>query len=322
MKNNLIQFGVVREDPEIEFHVVQKFKSESILLIGSGGCTAFSLQCRLPDLKISLFDLNPAQIELVKTKAELLKRPLSSEAKVRLGVGSDSPSGLCTGGNFESLFRGFREFLIDFAADGEDFTSIFSDTPKREQEVNQLLSNKYWPVAFELFFSDVLLTTLFGPSAIQHAQKGSYPEYFRKALEKGLKSSGASTNYFLHHIFLGYYLDSPAALPYYLQKSPHKYSFSYHLGDVTTVKNLDSYGVISLSNIFDWMGTTEIRSTADYLTRSVKPGTAILWRQLGHDVDASHAFGSDWVFDKNLAGALLESDRSLFYSRIYLAVRK
>ena len=210
----------------------------------------------------------------------------------------------------------------DFAADGQDFKAIFYDTSDRELAVNQLLGNKYWPVAFELFFSDVLLVTLFGPSAIQHAEKGSYPNYFRKVLEQGLRDSKAPTNYFLHHIFLGYYLDSPSALPYYLQKAPQSFNLIYHLGGIGTVPNLADYGVLSLSNIFDWMAVDEVRATADLLTKVVKPGTVLIWRQLGHDTDASTAFGSEWKFDEGFARDLLKIDRSLFYSRIYLAVRK
>jgi len=321
MKDNPIQFAVVREDPLIEHKIVQTMKAKSILMIGSGGCTAFSLNCLEPNLNIGLFDLNPAQLDLIKRKVDILSKPLSSESKIRFGIGRDTLDGLCTGGNFESLFRNFRQFLVDFAGNSPHLESLFQQGSKRLDAVDQITKNKYWAIAFDLFFSDSLLTTMFGPEAVQHAVKGSYPKYFRRILEQGLRSPDAPTNYFLHHIFLGYYLDREDSLPLYLKAGPRIYSFSYHLGDLATVPDLPSYEVISLSNIFDWMSPVDIKKIAAYLSAKAKPKTAVVWRQLGHDTDASPAFSGDWTLDHDLATNLLQIDRSLFYSRIYIAVR-
>ena len=46
-----------------------------------------------------------------------------------------------------------------------------------------LFEHKYWKVAFDLFFHHSFLEAMFGPEAVQHAPKDSYPEYFRKVIE-------------------------------------------------------------------------------------------------------------------------------------------
>ena len=73
MRNNPIQFAVVREDPQIEMDLVENFGLSRATLIGSGGCTAFCLKAMNPDLEISLIEPNAAQIGLIKEKIRALK---------------------------------------------------------------------------------------------------------------------------------------------------------------------------------------------------------------------------------------------------------
>ena len=72
MKDNHVQFAVVREDPKIEAELVCLHQVSEVLLIASGGCTALTLQALFPDLRLTLLDLNPAQLELIKKKRQAL----------------------------------------------------------------------------------------------------------------------------------------------------------------------------------------------------------------------------------------------------------
>ena len=64
MKNNKIQFGVVREDPQLELELIARFGLDSGVIIGSGGCTAMSLKTQMPDFQLSIIEPNPAQIKV------------------------------------------------------------------------------------------------------------------------------------------------------------------------------------------------------------------------------------------------------------------
>ena len=66
MPDNDVQFAVVREDPMVEAELVRLTNASNVLLIASGGCTALTLQALFPDLRITLVDFNPAQLERVR----------------------------------------------------------------------------------------------------------------------------------------------------------------------------------------------------------------------------------------------------------------
>lgn len=250
MKNNSIQFAVVREDPQIEMDIIEKFGLSSATLIGSGGCTAFSLKALNPDIKISLIEPNPSQIKLIKEKIQLLKNSEKKELFEKFGVGNSNEDSLIERGNFESLFRQFRlfiqEFIVSEAEIEEAFKTNFIQTWK------DVFAHSFWKVAFELFFSDSVLTAMFTDAAIQHAPKNSYPGYFQKVLEKGLLREEANRNYFLHHIFLGRYFNEETALPFYLANPPSNLEFEFFNGFAQDFHDFNGRQLAHFSNIFDW----------------------------------------------------------------------
>lgn len=324
LSRNPIQFAVVREDPRIEQSLLEGFESlgpgAQVLLIGSGGCTAFHLQSVLPGVRITLVDPNPAQIELIRKKSELLAQG-----------NPDAVLALIESGNFEALFRRFREFLWEFVARRDAWVQLFRETGSTsEKHLNGIFSHPYWHPAFELHFHDSLLGAMFGPQATQHAPKGSYPQHFESALRQGLLRPDRGQNYFLHHLFLGEYL--PEARPAYLATPRERFKplgTLEALGTLTThccmlaeLTDFSSYDLIGASNVFDWMNEDEIGETARRIVASAKPGAVLLGRQLNHSKDFKSAFGPAFRFDEKLERELHARDRSLFYSSLMIGVRE
>jgi len=320
VKDNHVQFAVVREDPKIEAKLVCLHQVSEVLLIASGGCTALTLQALFPDLRLTLLDLNPAQLELIKKKRQALTD--TNICPHAFNIGTSDSRGLNQCGNFESLFRGLREFIFDLVADEEQVRALFEERGGLKRATELLFSNRYWPVAFDLFFSDSLLNTMFGPNATQHAKPGSYPKYFQKLFEKGLMSDQAFDNYFLHHVFLGYYLDRPTSLPHYLTVSPPDYHFQMVEGTLDQVSDLGCFDLISLSNIMDWMSPADITTLLVKLQNQMKSGAIVLYRQLNNPIDLETEFGDSFQFDPALGNRLLEAERSLFYSSIHVGKKR
>ena len=108
-----------------------------------------------------------------------------------------------------------------FVLPREAWLRLFGDEPSAFDiaELRAAFTNAYWPVGFQLFFSDALLNTMFGPDATQHAVPGSYPGYFQGLIERGLLRDDARNNPFLQHIFLGHYMDREACVPPFLKPS-------------------------------------------------------------------------------------------------------
>lgn len=184
--DNPIQFAVVREDALIEKELIERFKPKKALIIAGGGCTAFTLSTLFPELKLTLVDPNPAQLQLIARKSQALQR-LAMNPHV-VNIGSEDPQGLNACGNFETLFRCLRDFWRAFILKSEELEHLFDNEKRLKAATENLITDRWWPVSFDLFFSDEMLVTMFGPDAIQYAEKGSYPKYFRSVIEAGLSA--------------------------------------------------------------------------------------------------------------------------------------
>jgi len=312
MKNNSIQFAVVREDPQIEIDIVEKFLLNRATLIGSGGCTAFCLKALNPEMEIVLIEPNPAQIELIKEKIQFLKSGEKEVVFEKFGVENSGRDSLIERGNFESLFRQFRFFVWEFVVSEAEIENAFKDNAPRFW--TNVFANPYWKVSFELFFSDSILTAMFTEAAIQHAPKNSYPAYFQNALERGLLREDADRNYFLHHIFTGHYLNDGNALPYYLVNPPTNFEFEFFNGFAQNYRQFRGKQLVHFSNIFDWCDAATVAEIINAAANNLEKGSVVVVRQLNNNKNYREIFGSGyrWLPTE----PILENDRSLFYSKI------
>lgn len=321
MKHNPVQFAVVREDPALERALLDEAVEEgaaAALLIASGGCTALTLACERPDVALTLVDFNPAQLALVERKRAAVARG----DRRALNVGWDGREGLNACGNFEGLFGGLRALLTEFAIDAEALERAFSERDALAPTVEALLAHPYWPVAFDLFLHDSLLHAMFGPAATQHAPRGSYPGYFRRVFERGLRREDAFDNYFLHHVLLGRYVDRPEALPGYLRAAPAALPAPETvLGSLADVPELSRFDLISLSNITDWMSRAEMEALGRALAPA-KDGALALFRQLNNQTPLGEVLGPGWEPLPALGARLHAGDRSLFYERALVYRRR
>lgn len=310
----------MREDPEIEFDILSKIENpREALLIGSGGCTALTLKNRLPETLFTLLEPNGSQVDLIKQKSEALTEDPKNYSEA-FGIGTDNPSSLTGNGNFESLFRCLRNFIYEFVLPQTEWVRFFSHTQGQSEIYKKIVSSNYWSVAFDLFFSDSILMAMFGPAAIQHAPKGSYPGYFKRVLENGLQGKNSKDNYFLHHIFLGYYIES--SLPAYLTEKTQGKSFQFIETLAENVPSYRGYDLISLSNIFDWMEKDQVAIVANRLSQEMKPGSYLVYRQLNNKTDFRKLFGPKIKFSDDFSSKLQAQDRSLFYQSVHVACKE
>lgn len=297
---NRPKFAVVREDPAIEEAVCARVGARSILTVASGGCTALALAHAHPQLAVTAFDMNPVQLAHVRAKRDAIANGDLGELRM-----------LNQCGEFEGLFRTLRRFVEEFVAPREELLRFFSGEVGRREG---WFANKYWKVAYELALHDAFLHAMFGPAATQHAEPGSYPGYFQRVFERGLRRDDAITNPFLEHVFLGDYEHPPK----YLQ-ARRALSVELVQGTLLDVGELDRFDVISLSNIFDWSDDALVSEWSRALAKA-KSGSAIIVRQLNNRRDVRRFF-PEFTFDGALGEELAARDRSLFYERIEVGFR-
>ena len=232
--------------------------------------------CR-PDARLTLLDPNPAQHTLIEAK---VRARVDRAPPATFNVGDDDRSGLSECGNFEGLFRQLRGFLHEFVAPRDVVQAAASGAAEAQL---QLTTSPYWPVAFELFFSNAMLTTMFGPAAVQHATPGSYPRYFQRAFEALLRSDDAASNPFVQHLFCGCFYDN--ALPLYLRTPlvgvPR---FEHLIATLDAVVDFGVYDLVHLSNVLDWTDPPEVQRLAGRIAAELRPGASITLRQLNNDM--------------------------------------
>lgn len=316
---NPIQFAVVREDPLIEKELVEKFKPNTALLMASGGCTAFTLSTLFPELKLTLVDPNPAQLQLIQRKSQALQR-LSMDPGI-VNIGSEDPQGLNACGNFETLFRCLRDFWRSFIIRDDELEHMFDNEKRLKNATETLTTNRFWPVSFDLFFHDEMLTTLLGEGAVKHAPKIGNPDFFREVIEAGLKRPDALENPFLHHMMLGHYLNKREAWPLYIQRPPREFHAEMLNSSLLDVPSFSKFAFIQLSNVFDWMDDAEIKKLAQRLDDELITGAVILWRQMSNARDFTQHF-KKIKWDRDLSQSLLSKERSLYYPGLWVGVKE
>lgn len=318
-----LQFAIVREDPCAELALLPpRGARTSALLVASGGCSALAIATARPDVELVLLDLNPAQLEHTRRKWSALAEhgPASPERASLFGVHRDDPDSLSGRGNFEALFRGLRAVLDDLVLGADDRRALLADAPGAPP-LAALLESKWWPVAFELFFSDRYLETMFGPDATQHAVRGSYPGYFRGVIERGLVRADRARNGWLHQVLLGHWLE--ASIPAHLRAPAPAPLRAEQLvcAAMIDAPRFDRFDLVSLSNLFDWMDAAGVEAIARRLEAECRPGTVLLVRQLNNRAPIERLLPS-FAVDAQRSAALEAADQSLFYERFVVLVKR
>lgn len=313
-----LQFATVREDPLVELALLRERPARHLLLVASAGDTALALRAHRSDLSITLVEPNPAQ------KAHVLSKEaawLAHAPPATFNVGVADPSGLSERGNFEALFRQLRAFLREFVAPASTFDAWFTDRGAIAATAPALFAHRYWPVAFQLFFADPMLHAMFGPAATQHARPGSYPDYFRRVVERGLLRDDAFDNPYLQHVLSGRYMERRESWPEFLRLEPRSLRAAWIDGTLDAVPSFAPFDFVDLSNVLDWSDRAQIDAQARRLGHELRPGARVLWRQLNDPEDLEARFAPHFTFDAATARALLAADRSLFYESLHVGTR-
>ena len=309
---------MVREDPDVEARVCAAVGARAALVVASGGCTALTLKHRTPSLRVAAFDFNPVQLAHVREKRDAVAR---GDLRA-LNVEDDAAEGINQRGEFEGLFRTLRRFVEEFVAPSVELARFFdaaTTDAERVALVDRWTASRYWPVAFTLAFHDALLQAMFGPEATRHAEPGSYPGYFQRVFERGLRRPDAARNPFLRHVWLGAYDRDHA--PDYVHAG-RALDVDLFEGALLDVPHLEGFDVFSLSNVFDWSDDALVAAWAGALRTHARPGSAVVLRQLNNRRDLRAFFGDDFAFDDGLGAELVARDRSLFYERIEVGVKR
>jgi S-adenosylmethionine:diacylglycerol 3-amino-3-carboxypropyl transferase len=248
-------FAQVREDPLLEIDALAPLPNARVVVVASGGCTAFSLLAA-GAREVVAVDLNSTQNHLVELKSVALRRLLTPELVSFFGVAPGTASrrmrtyeilrphistaaavywdnnqsliarGVLACGvseRFIAAVVGVVKLCIHGRNRIERLLSLESVDEQRAFFDSEWNSRR-WKLLFPLLLNRWTFNRAYDPAFFQGVQNPSFAAHFRGLLEHALRDVPVRTNYFLHQMLTGKYpAQVPGGVPPYLERTRREY---------------------------------------------------------------------------------------------------
>jgi len=248
-----LYFAQVREDPLLEMEALVPTDDDSLVVVGSGGCTALSLLAAGAG-RVCAVDLNRAQNHLIELKfaavsagsvpydatlgmlrmlgatdwsnsdrmdAYIELRPRLSPA-ARHYWDARHPAierGVLNAGVTERFIRAVVIALETFVHPRSRVERMLACASVEEQQ--ELFAREWntfrWRAFFQLLLNRLVFRRAYDPAFFSHLEQPSFAAHFRARAEHTLTRLNVRDNYFLRHMLTGTYGSSETTgLPPYL----------------------------------------------------------------------------------------------------------
>jgi S-adenosylmethionine-diacylglycerol 3-amino-3-carboxypropyl transferase len=350
-------FAQVREDPVVELQALALRPEDSVVVVSSGGCTALSLLGAGPRA-VAAVDVNTNQNHLVELKAAAIagldrdeamrfigawpadaawRRRTYASLRDRLGA----PARAYWDGHTAALGRGLLEagvserFLRLIVAATRHlvhsprvFEALFAATTLAEQRAfyDSTWNNRRWRAAMRLLVNRATFHKTFHSDFMEHVEDRDLSRHFRRLIEHVLTEVPIADNYFFREMLLGSYaVDSPGALPPYLQPEPMAAVGAsldrLTLVDGTVTEHLQtcsdrSIDAFALSNIVEWVDGPGLDALFDEVVRTARPGARAVFRNFLGWTRVPDRHRDVLVEDVALGERLIAGDRSGMQKRV------
>ncbi|NGX47235.1 MAG: hypothetical protein K1000chlam3_00608 [Chlamydiae bacterium] len=350
-----VAFAQVREDPLEEQEIIEKYfpkdKDLAILMVASGGDTAAYLAgSNLPISRIAIIDPNPSQIYLTKLKLHLLQYPeekrlsllghnpmlhadRAQELDFLLTLLDIPPMALGSidmlsilgpdyAGRYEMVFKAFREYLKPFESEVCGLFDLGSIDEQKARIAPDTSLGQAIDEAFDVVLSQENLVKIFGEKATANRVQ-DFSRHFAERCRVYLSNHLAAESPFFAQVFLGQFykeihypwLDLPIIQPN-AQIDFHQTMMDQYLQSAPK----ESFDLIHLSNITDWLSPEEASTTLALAYRALRPGGVVVVRQLNSNLDI-YSLGKDFQWDRETATDLNGKDRSFFYRQLLIGIK-
>jgi S-adenosylmethionine-diacylglycerol 3-amino-3-carboxypropyl transferase len=229
-------FAQVREDPLLEIEALAPGSDDTVIVIGSGGCTALSLVAAGAGRVVAV-DINRTQNHLLELKA-VAGAALSPGLAVAFlgGAPVEGTARLATYARFrrhlspaaraywDARPRALRRGVIG-AGVSEQFVGLvcrgvraFVHSPARCSELlasptlatqrefyRRVWNTRRWRGLFAMLLNRWVFIRAYEPAFFRHVQSPSFARHFHRTVEHGLTEVPVASNYFLHQMLTGFY---------------------------------------------------------------------------------------------------------------------
>lgn len=340
-------FAQVREDPVLEIEALEPAPGKTIVVVGSGGCTALSLLAAGAGRVVAV-DLNRAQSSLTELKAAAVGVLGPAEAVAFLGgapmpaaerrrhYGAIAPQlgeearawwdahpkplvrGVLGAGVTEKFIGGVMTTMRLAIHPPSRIRRLLACRTLDEQRelFREEWDTRRWRLLFTLLLNRAVFRKTYHPAFFTHVENPSFADHFRRLANHTLTEIPISTNYFLHYMLTGAY---PASgLPPYLE--------SAGTGDLTIVdgsytaylRTLPDASVhgFAVSNILEWLTPEEADELFAEVVRTAVPGARFVFRNFVGWNEVPETWREMVVEDRARGEEMIRRDRSAVQRRI------
>lgn len=344
-------FAQVREDPLLEMEALEPATGQTIVVVGSGGCTALSLLAAGASRVVAV-DLNRVQNSLTELKAAAIQLLAPDQAVAFLGgapmshddrrsrYGAIAPAlgqeartwwdahspqvagGVLSAGVTERFIGGVITAIRLGVHPPDRIRRMLACRTVEEQR--DLYRREWDTVRWRLLFTTLLNRAVFRktyhPGFFEHVENPSFARHFRALAEHTLTEIPISTNYFVHHMFTGAYpAGVPGGLPPYLETSFSPDGLTLVDGSYTSyLRTLPEASVdgFAVSNILEWLTPEQSEEMFAEVVRTAVPGARFVFRNFVGWNEVPERWREVVVEDRGLGEALIQRDRSAVQRRI------
>ncbi|WP_035297736.1 DUF3419 family protein [Brevibacillus thermoruber] len=352
-----LYFAQIREDSMVERTLADRYRPETVAVVGSGGCTAFSL-LRDDVQTIYAIDVNPAQaalIELKKTAIGALSReeylafagetegldrqetyrrlsPLLPE--YARSFWDRHPHLLTLGvnqcGATERFYRFIAQNIRRNLYGDEIWQELLSCRTLAEQAAfrERYLTSDAWRTAVRLLLSKTTHLQFFPAFMFAQASEQDFGAFFEAMFARELESRLIGGNYFFTQLMFGtYLLDRPEGAPHYLsedgfaaaRRNLHKLRV-LPLSLQQALPQMQGIDAFFLSNVFDWSDESQRAAICAAVLGAKSREAVLLYRNMLSAPPLPEAFRERLAVDEACSREMTGLDRSMMYRQITVGV--
>ncbi|MEJ8544789.1 DUF3419 family protein [Brevibacillus borstelensis] len=352
-----IYFAQIREDSLVERSLASRFRPRRIVMIGSGGCTAFSLLSDDAEIVYAI-DQNPAQAALIECKRAAIAQLSREEYLAFIGEadGSDrletyrllAPQlpdwarafwdkhpelialGLNQCGVTERFYRFVGQNIRNNVYGDEVWKKLLNSRSVDEQIAfaARYLQTEAWQTAIKILLSKTTHLQFFPAFMFANASEHDFGTFFEAMFQRELRTRLMAGNYFFTQLlFSSYGPDHPEGTPWYLSKSGYELArrnlHKLHVCPCSlqeAVPRLAGIDAFFLSNVFDWATPPQREEIGRALLQAKNGQAVLLYRNMLASPPLPEELRSRFSEDQQLSREMSALERSMMYKQMTVGV--